>query len=525
MIIKIMEKLGALHLIKMVEKACQNLKLKKEIINSLNVFPVPDGDTGTNLYFTLSSPLSVLLKSPPKDLNTVLKILSRETLYGARGNSGIILASFLEGFSSVNFGHKNLKVNDVKRGFKSGSKTAYKTMLHPVEGTMLTAIRSASEAMDREDTNDVLSLFEVAYTYAEKATDDSPNLLPVLKEAGVVDAGAEGFLTILEGFLAALLKKDLPLFPERHFEVAKFDSKISKRSSLKYCLEFVLLGDVEVKKLQQELKKLGGSVGILKRGKASHVHIHTNFPDKVLSYVKDLGGIENIKKDLLPIFEEEDQQSKRKFKVLALAPGRGFVEIFKELGANAVLIFTQVKPSVMDIENAVKNLNTQKILLLPNDGDTIPVALEVADLMGEKVKVIPTSTVPEGISTLLVLDESPNEEEIREAIISTKSAKITRAIREGKGSRGLFYKKGDFVALSEKKVIASSPDLNECLTNLLEEFDAKNASLIQLFWGEPLDGLNLKNIEEKLKAELKGPDIQIYEGGQPIYHFIVGVYQ
>jgi len=520
-----MDKIDGAFLIKMIERATENLELKKEIINSLNVFPVPDGDTGTNLLFTLRSPLSYFLKARPPDLDDVLKILSRETLYGARGNSGIILAAFFEGFSSANRGLKELKARNIKIGFKKGTNVAYKTIFHPVEGTMLTAIKSASLYMEESEGDDIVSLFEMAYKGAEKATDESPELLPVLKEAGVVDAGAEGFLTILEGFLAALLNQDLPLFPERHFEVAKFDTKVSAASSSKYCLEFVLLGDVEIQRLQEELKKMGSSLGILKRGKASHIHIHTDFPEKVLSYVKSFGGVERVKQDLLPVVEEESEFKDRDFEVLALVPGRGFAGIFKELGADAVLIFPKVKPSVLDIENAVRNLKGSKVILLPNDGDVIPVALEVENLLKARVKVIPTSSVPEGISTLLVLNEKPEEKEIREAISSTRSAKITKAIRDGKRNNGIVYKKGDFVALYKKRIVTTSPDLSECLMKLLGEMEAERASLVHLFKGEPLSDKEVQQIEKKLNEEFKGTEIQIYDGGQPIYHFIVGVYQ
>jgi hypothetical protein len=512
---KLMDEMGVATFLKMLEGALFNLSRQRNLLNALNIYPVPDGDTGNNLYHTLNFALNYLFKCKPHHIGEALELLSLKSHQGARGNSGIILASFFEGFHEANRKKEKLEPIDIKKGFEKGTEVAYSTILHPVEGTMLTAIRYAWEEMVRGG-RDIVQLFRLACIGARRASDESVNLLPPLREVGVVDAGAEGFFVILEGFLAGLEKKDPPLLGERRLNLPVEGLVASRSTGGRFCMVVELSADPPVEVVMSVLKE-ASSVGILGRKGNYKIHLHTDAPDQVVEALRRLGEVLEVRREELPIVEDKIQ-SMGEAKLLALVPGDGFKEFFSELGAEAYDYRMGEKPSLKELEDLIRGMEG-RILFLPNDSDIVPVAIQLQEIFGDKVKVIPTTSVPEGIMAILSLGQSLDLKSLKDILRETKCGKVALAERDGHN-----YKKGDYVGIFEKGIVAVSNDPGECLLSLLEVMDARSASLIHIFVGEPLKVQELKDLESFVRSRFGGVEVQVYKGGQPIYHFIVGVY-
>ncbi|MFU0823924.1 DAK2 domain-containing protein [Clostridium sp.] len=538
----------------MVITASNNLQEKKEFINSLNVFPVPDGDTGTNMSMTFKSAVSEIENAKEKSISEVAKRIARGALMGARGNSGVILSQIFRGIAKGLEGKDEVDAIDFAKSIAEGSKSAYKAVMRPTEGTILTIIRAAAESAVNSNETDIIKLLEKVCKHSENILNKTPDMLPALKEAKVVDAGGMGLLIILQGMYKAL---------NEHIEakvenIENSGEKISKsaQSSINvknikygYCTEFFILTKNAQDKVQ-DLKKLfdpmGDSMIVVGVEDIIKVHIHTNDPGWILSQAVKLGEISKIKIDNMreqhrqileleyaptQIGEEnnikEESKPEKEYAFVSVSMGEGLKRIFEDLGVDSIIEGGQtMNPSTQDILECINSLNAKNIFVLPNNKNIIMAAEQAAELSERNVIVIPTKTIPQGITavTLFNGDNSveQNIEVMKEAISSVVSGSVTYAVRDTE-MEGKVIKEGNILGLKEGKISEVGKDIYEVCDKLLSNMVNEDTELITLFYGKDCDEDKVEEFINRLEDEYPDIDIQFYSGNQPLYYFIVSV--
>jgi uncharacterized protein len=538
----------------MVITASNNLQEKKEFINSLNVFPVPDGDTGTNMSMTFKSAVSEIENAKEKSISEVAKRIARGALMGARGNSGVILSQIFRGIAKGLEGKDEVDAIDFAKSIAEGSKSAYKAVMRPTEGTILTIIRAAAESAVNSNETDIIKLLEKVCKHSENILNKTPDMLPALKEAKVVDAGGMGLLIILQGMYKAL---------NEHIEakvenIENSGEKISKsaQSSINvknikygYCTEFFILTKNAQDKVQ-DLKKLfdpmGDSMIVVGVEDIIKVHIHTNDPGWILSQAVKLGEISKIKIDNMreqhrqileleyaptQIGEEnnikEESKPEKEYAFVSVSMGEGLKRIFEDLGVDSIIEGGQtMNPSTQDILECINSLNAKNIFVLPNNKNIIMAAEQAAELSERNVIVIPTKTIPQGITavTLFNGDNSveQNIEVMKETISSVVSGSVTYAVRDTE-MEGKVIKEGNILGLKEGKISEVGKDIYEVCDKLLSNMVNEDTELITLFYGKDCDEDKVEEFINRLEDEYPDIDIQFYSGNQPLYYFIVSV--
>ena len=534
------------------------LDANKEEINDLNVFPVPDGDTGTNMALTLQAALREVQQASD-EVKDILERAARGSLMGARGNSGVIVSQFFRGFARAVGNAPRLGTQEFAKGIEGASKLAYQAIRKPVEGTILTIVREAA-AKAKELQKEKLPLVDFLvqiYEHILKVLEKTPEMLPILKQAGVVDAGAKGLCYFCQGFIEALKGENIQPLLKSEVKApvdaqAITDYKFEDEHELdpdkivyRYCTEFILKGEkLSIEQIRKDLAPHGDSMIVVGDTQLAKVHIHTNNPGLVLDYMVRLGEMTSIKIDNM--VEQSRQRLaklgtaaataapaakpvvKKKIGITAVVAGKGLQKIFRDLGADEIIEGGQtMNPSTEELYRAVSRVQAEQVIILPNNKNVIMAAGQVQALTKTPVTVIPSKTIPQGISALMAYNAEAGIKKNREAM--TKALKyvitgeVTFAVRNT-SYNGFEIQEGDIIGLKEGDIICVGKEPSAVLLDLLRDFlKEKEDGLITVYYGHDIDGKEAEKLRPKIEEAFPGAEVEIYEGGQPFYYYIVSV--
>lgn len=516
------------------------LKEQQAFIDSLNVFPVPDGDTGTNMYLTFLDAVKAVKKIETNDVSAISEALARGALMGARGNSGVILSQLIRGFQVANKKNKTFSTANLAESLRKASEIAYQGVLKPVEGTILTVSRKAAEGAEiaLENNLDLVGMMESTIAYAQEALNKTPELLPALKDAGVVDAGGQGYLTILEGMLKGLVgEKD---FKTSELELVKVSRTTAAAPELKYvyCTEILidLKADKGINEIRSELESYGDSLLVVGTEDFVKVHIHTNHPGIILEYGLKLGSLSDIKIDNMQLqsaekIEKQEAETRKEYMtkkkgIIAVGQGEGIKKIFEELGVDIVISGGQsMNPSINDFVTAINNINSMEIVILPNNKNIISAAEQAASLTDKKIAVIPTRSITQAIASLMAYDEDTDLDELKEMmtdeIDNVKCIEITRAVKDSKVN-GMEIKEGDVIAIYNQDIRTLGTDYNQVIIELIKEIH-EDEELVTLLFGEDVCEEEALELKKELEDNFEFEEIEVYNGQQPLYPYIISL--
>ncbi len=529
---------------KMLIGAATNLENNKSLVDSLNVFPVPDGDTGTNMNLTVQSAVKEINNLTEFSITKIAEAVAKGSLMGARGNSGVILSQLFRGFAKGMVDVNQITPRITAEAFKLASSTAYKAVMKPTEGTILTVAReTADKALEICDSStDMIIFLEDVIKQAKITLDKTPEMLPVLKQAGVVDAGGKGLLCLLEGALAAL--KGVEIKKEQNAtEIIETQAEVSEYGSedeivFAYCTEFMIKNSI--KSHEQFLPLImdkGDSIVCVGSDDIIKVHIHTNNPGLILSRAVTFGEIINIKIDNMKEQFRNKQKSaptqapvnteKKEYGFVSIGFGEGIQKVFYDLKVDYFISGGQtMNPSTEDIIEAVNKINAEHIIILPNNSNIILAAQQAKELSEKNLHVIPTKTIPQGVSAMLAFNEDNSIEEnvndMTAAINTVKTGQVTYAVRDT-SMNGLDIKKDDIIALHDKDIVNHGSGIEEQTLELIKKMVDEDNFLITIFYGEMIDEKAAKNLKDKVEEIAEQCDIEIVYGGQPLYYYIISV--
>lgn len=544
-------KINGTHFYNMVINASNKLEEQKVFVNSLNVFPVPDGDTGTNMSMTFRAAVTEIEGMSTTSIGEISKKLAKGALMGARGNSGVILSQVFRGIAKGLEDKEEVNSLEFANSLLEGSRSAYKAVMRPTEGTILTIIRTAGESAVKSKHTDVVSLMEEVCLHSENMLNKTPEMLPVLKKAKVVDAGGMGLLIILKGMYEAL-KNDIKakIISSEATSAESFAPASSiEEADIKfgYCTEFFVLGkNISVENFRNELEPHGDSMIVVGIEDAVKVHIHTNDPGLVLSKAVKLGELSKIKIDNMReqhrhILHEETQfneneaaqtkeeitEEKKKYGFISVAMGEGIKNIFEDFGVDFVIEGGQtMNPSTQDILDSINKINAENIFVLPNNKNIIMAANQAAELTDKNIIVIPTKTIPQGITCVTIFDAEAgleeNVEAMKQSIANVSTGQVTYAVRDTEMD-GKNINEGDILGIVEGKISQVGSDIYEVCQSIIMNMCNEDSELITIFYGEGADEIKVKLLVEALEEKYPDKDIQSYNGKQPLYYFIVSV--
>ncbi|MCK9221149.1 MAG: DAK2 domain-containing protein [Limnochordia bacterium] len=517
----------------------------KDEINALNIFPVPDGDTGTNMFLTLYAAGLEVEKVTTNVLFEVAQIAARGALMGARGNSGVILSQLIRGFANGLGRKQHADPNDLALALISASRQAQQAVMKPVEGTMLTVARSmAQEARQNAKAGDVLDFAKLTCRAAEDALARTPEQLPVLKQAGVVDAGGKGIVVICQGALGAWdSEQELDLGILKGVTASDESAKaksldiptITEEDIVgKYCTELLLYGQgIDEKRVRKVLMEYGDSLMVVGDGRAFKIHIHTDYPGKVLNYCGLLGDMRGIKIDNMVeqnqnlIQRANGTTPKKKTGVVAVAVGEGFEEIFRSLGADEVVSGGQtMNPATEDLMEAVNRVEAESVVILPNNKNIIATAKQVAELVERPIEVVPSRTVPEGIISMINYDPSEdakaNRGNLESVIKQIKNGEVTYAVR-GLEVDGFSVSENDIIGLWNGKLSAVGSEVNNTLLDLIDAMLDEDDELVSVYYGSDVTKEKAEEIYKSISSKYPDLEIELYYGGQPLYYYLVAI--
>lgn len=530
----------------MFEGGALNLENNINLVNSLNVFPVPDGDTGTNMTMTMTSSVKEMAAVEENRMDLVCQALAKGALRGARGNSGVILSQIFKGMASVLGDSDEVTTKIFARALKAGSDSAYDAVTYPKEGTILTVIRLVAQYSVKISSkkSNFEDFFKLILTKGAEVLDATPDMLPVLKKAGVVDAGGKGLLLILEGMYNVLTgvkmektaETEAVSLPEMQSEGEFTDSHDPDEIHFQYCTEFFIinlfkkttLSDID--KLRDKLNKIGDCVIVVGDLSLVKVHVHTNNPDKALGYALQLGELDKPK---IENMVEQNKALKKKEKaplkptaLVSICTGDGIAKIFKELRVDKILEGGQtMNPSVSNIVDLVDSVGAKTVYILPNNGNIVLAAEQAKELTKAKLVVIATKNIPQGIAAAMNFNHDANEEEntemMRRAIQNVRSGQVTHSVRDTEMD-GFELKNGDIIGIYDK-IVAKGSDINEVTKALVEKMLTDDSASISLYYGEGVDKETADKLVEELTEEYPFHDVMAYEGGQQHYYYYVSV--
>ena len=530
----------------MFEGGALNLENNINLVNSLNVFPVPDGDTGTNMTMTMTSSVKEMAAVEENRMDLVCQALAKGALRGARGNSGVILSQIFKGMASVLGDSDEVTTKIFARALKAGSDSAYDAVTYPKEGTILTVIRLVAQYSVKISSkkSNFEEFFKLILTKGAEVLDATPDMLPVLKKAGVVDAGGKGLLLILEGMYNVLTgvkmektaETEAVSLPEMQSEGEFTDSHDPDEIHFQYCTEFFIinlfkkttLSDID--KLRDKLNKIGDCVIVVGDLSLVKVHVHTNNPDKALGYALQLGELDKPK---IENMVEQNKALKQKKKaplkptaLVSICTGDGIAKIFKELRVDKILEGGQtMNPSVSNIVDLVDSVGAKTVYILPNNGNIVLAAEQAKELTKAKLVVIATKNIPQGIAAAMNFNHDANEEEntemMRRAIQNVRSGQVTHSVRDTEMD-GFELKNGDIIGIYDK-IVAKGSDINEVTKALVEKMLTDDSASISLYYGEGVDKETADKLVEELTEEYPFHDVMAYEGGQQHYYYYVSV--
>ena len=547
---------------KMFLSGAKNLEIRKNWINELNVFPVPDGDTGTNMTMTIMSAAGDVnaLKNPTID--DLAKAISSGSLRGARGNSGVILSQLLRGFTNAIRDHSELDGELIVAAMQKAVETAYKAVMKPKEGTILTVARVMYEkAQDVEDKEDLDNLFQVILTSGDEALAMTPELLPVLKEAGVVDSGGQGLMTVMHGMVDAFNGLELNLdfiAPETNVQTVR-EPISTDDIKFGYCTEFIVklekdFTEEDEASMKEFLLSLGDSLVFVAGDNMVKVHVHTNHPGRAFEKGLEYGQLTRMKVDNMREEHEEklfnsdvvraarEEEEKRKAEAeenarnaerkesafVAVTIGDGLTELFRGLGVDAVIEGGQtMNPSTDDMLHAIKEANAENVYILPNNKNIILAANQARDLVTDcNVYVVPTKTVPQGIASVVNFvpgkDPETNFEDMTEELANIRSGEVTYAIRDTTID-GTEIKSGDIMGIGDDGILAVGADVEHVVLHMLDKMIDEDSELVSLYYGEKYSEEDASALAEMIEEKYPDIEVEVNYGGQPLYYVILSV--
>ena len=542
----------------MVQAASTRLGNQAEYVNSLNVFPVPDGDTGTNMGMTIENGAKEVADKPASTVGEVGQILSKGLLMGARGNSGVITSQLFRGFGQAIKDKEELTGQDLAHAFQSGVEVAYKAVMKPVEGTILTVSRGAATAALKkaEETDDAVEVMRAALDGAKRALAKTPEMLPVLKEVGVVDSGGQGLVFIYEGFLAALTgeyiaSEDFKATPavmteminaEHHKSVAEHVA--TEDIKYGYCTEIMValkqdptyVKEFNYEEFQGYLSGLGDSLILVNDDEIAKVHVHTEDPGLVLQEGLKYGALKKVKVDNMrnqhDAVLEKDQavaisQEEKDFAIVAVCAGDGLADIFKSQGVDYVISGGQtMNPSTEDIVKAIDAVNAKNVIILPNNKNIFMAAQSAAEVSEVPAAVVETRTVPQGFASLLAFNPAQSLEENVEAMTASLSdvvsGSVTLAVRDT-SIDGLEIHKDDNLGMVDGKIVVSNPDMTTTLKEVFAKMIDEDSEIITIYVGEEGNKELAEEISEYLESTYEDVEVEIHDGKQPVYPYLMSV--
>ncbi|SEP56082.1 DAK2 domain-containing protein [Piscibacillus halophilus] len=545
----------------MILLGAHHLSNQANMIDSLNVFPVPDGDTGTNMNLTMTSGAKEVENVGSNHVGEVANAFAKGLLMGARGNSGVILSQLFRGFSKSVQDKETLELQDLADALQSGVDTAYKAVMKPVEGTVLTVAKDAAKAGEKavQSVNNITDWFEVVLEEAKQSLERTPDLLPVLKEVGVVDSGGQGLVTVYEGFIASLKGEELPtnasqpsldeLVNAEHHKMHQ-DFMETEDIEFGYCTEFMVKFEedklaqnpFDEQQYREELSEHGDSLLVVSDDEVVKVHIHAEYPGEVMTIGQRYGSlinikIENMREQHSAIIDENkpntvkaptQEQVRSKMAVVTVAMGEGIKTMFESLNANVVIEGGQtMNPSTQDIVEAINEANADHVLVLPNNKNIIMAAEQAHDLVDCDVKVVPTKTVPQGMTAMLSYNPEASLEENHEAMTESlqfvKTGQITYAVRDTQ-INGKTIEEGNFMGILDGAIEAVDTDKMKTIFDLLHQMiDPDENEIVTILQGEEGTNDEVQQIEQFIEDHFEDVEVEVVDGKQPIYSFIFSV--
>ncbi len=553
-----MQVLTGIELKRMLEAASRYLAVDKERINALNVFPVPDGDTGTNMALTISAAVRELDGIERLTIRSVSQAAARGSLMGARGNSGVILSQFFRGFSDGFDGVKEADGACLAQAFRLASRTTYKAVMKPVEGTILTVAKAAAAGAEEaaENGDSPLEVWEAALNAAKEALIRTPEILPVLRQAGVVDAGGEGLVVALQGALDALRGEERVSEESLAESLASTEipsaigiSRIEGDLANKYCTEFLIKGEgLDVDSLRSALEPKGDSTLVVGDARVIKIHIHTDHPGDVLEVCASMGDMVDIKIDNMRLQNDalmkehpkptdsnvfnlpsiiRPSEERKTLGLVAVVPGRGLADIFASLGVDRLVTGGQtMNPSTEELVRAVEDTNADKVIIFPNNKNVIFSARQAKELVEKEVGVVATRSIPQGISALMSFDPDgdleENLESMEQSMRQVKTGEVTYAVRATKAG-DLQIEEEDIIGLVEGKITTAGRSIDEVTLNLLDTMVEDESSVISLYSGDNHSFASAEALADTVRERYPECEVELYQGNQPLYYYILSV--
>ncbi|HDA3246231.1 TPA: fatty acid kinase catalytic subunit FakA [Staphylococcus aureus] len=535
----------------MIIQGAQNLSNNADLVDSLNVYPVPDGDTGTNMNLTMTLGREEVENNLSKNIGELGKTFSKGLLMGARGNSGVILSQLFRGFCKNIESESEINSKLLAESFQAGVETAYKAVMKPVEGTILTVAKDAAQAAVEKanNTEDCIELMEYIIVKANESLENTPNLLAVLKEVGVVDSGGKGLLCVYEGFLKALkgekveakvakIDKDEFVHDEHDFHGVINTEDIIYG----YCTEMMVRFGKNKKafdeqEFRQDMSQFGDSLLVINDEEIVKVHVHTEHPGKVFNYGQQYGEliklkVENMREQHREVIRKEQHTAKPKMEtvetaIITISMGEGISEIFKSMGATHIISGGQtMNPSTEDIVKVIEQSKCKRAIILPNNKNILMASEQAASIVDAEAVVIPTKSIPQGISALFQYDVDAtleeNKAQMADSVNNVKSGSLTYAVRDTKID-GVEIKKDAFMGLIEDKIVSSQSDQLTTVTELLNEMLAEDSEILTVIIGQDAEQEVTDNMINWIEEQYPDVEVEVHEGGQPIYQYFFSV--
>ena len=548
-----MEKLNGLILAEMIDLGSKNLAKNAEKINALNVFPVPDGDTGTNMNLSMSSGAKETASNVVENIGELGKSFSKGLLMGARGNSGVILSQLFRGMSQYIADKKEVNAKEFAEAIQNGVSIAYKAIIKPVEGTILTVAREAAEAGIKaaENTTSVVEVMEAIYAEAQASLKRTPELLPILKEVGVVDSGGQGLVCVYQGFVAALKGEKIEGLEavETNLVDMQFeddhDMDFMNPEDIVYgfCTEFTVRLDKEKKdfnedKFREDMSKFGDSLLVISDSEFVKIHVHTETPGDVFNYGQQYGELIKIKSDnmreqhreVLKKQEAKQTTAPKELKeqaMISISMGAGLSKVLTSMGVDYIVEGGQtMNPSTEDIMKAIKEVNAKNIFIFPNNKNIQLAAKQAAELAEENVFVVESKTAPQGLAAVMVYNPQASAEEnfanMQEVLSTVSTLEVTHAVRDT-NIEGVEIKKDEFMGIRNGKIVVSNLSLNTVLEELLEKSLDEDFEIVTLYLGEESTEEYTDFLEQLIEEKYPDVEVELIESGQPVYPYIIGV--
>ena len=543
----------------MVQAAATRLGKQAEYVNSLNVFPVPDGDTGTNMGMTMDNGAKEVSDKPASTVGEVGQILSKGLLMGARGNSGVITSQLFRGFGQSIKNKEELTGKDLAQALQAGVEVAYKAVMKPVEGTILTVSRGAATAAIKksENTDDTVEVMQAALDGAKAALAKTPDLLPVLREVGVVDSGGQGLVFIYEGFLSALtgdyiISEDFQATPANMTEMINAEHHKSVASHVAteditfgYCTEIMValkqgptyIKDFNYENFRNYLNNLGDSLLVVNDDEIVKVHVHTEDPGLVMQEGLKYGALVKVKVDNMRNQHDAQVQKEnttadlpreaKKFGIIAVVAGEGLAKIFKSQGVDYIISGGQtMNPSTEDIVKAIESVKAESIIILPNNKNIFMAAQSAADVVDVPAAVVETRTIPQGLTSLLAFNAANSLEDnlvaMTESLTDVVSGSVTRAVRDTTID-GLDIHKDDILGMVNGKILVSNPDMDQALHQLFKKMIAEDSEIVIIYVGEEGSQEQAQKLAEDFENQHEEIEVEIHQGDQPVYPYLMSV--